>query len=319
MSERPLVVLTEKIHPDAVERLQAEVDVRLAPGWDEGSLLCCVGEAQGIILRGLGGITRRVMEAAPRLRVIARHGAGVDNVDLVAARERGVIVTNAPGAPTLSVAEHAVGLMLAVARRIPLADAGLRAGDWGVRDRSWGIELYGRTLGVVGFGRIGRRVASICHHGLGMEVAYHDIQGLLPDPALPARFLPFDEVLQSADVLTLHVPLGPATRHLIGRRELELVKPTAILINTARGDVIDEAALAEALREGRLAGAGLDVFGQEPVQGVHPLAAFENVVLTPHIAAMTPDAMRRLAMDAAEEALAVLSGRRPRYPVVMGT
>jgi len=312
---RPVVIVTEPIHPDAMALLSAHADARVAPGWDEESLLSCIGDAEGVIVRGLGAFTRRLFEAAPRLRIVARHGAGYDNVDLEAARDHGVIVTNTPDATTASVAEHTLALLLAVARRVALGDRGLRAGDWGVRERCTGIDLAGRTLGVIGFGRIGRRVAALCHHGLGMEVVYHDVQPLPADPQLPARCLALEDLLAAADAITLHVTLGPSTRHLIGRRELALVKPSAILINASRGPVVDEAALLEALQAGRLGGAGLDVFEEEPVRGVHPLCAFENVVLTPHIASQTPQTRRQMAMDAVENVLAVLAGQRPKYPV----
>lgn len=315
MLPKPVVIVTEPIHPDAMALLSAHTEARVAPGWDEESLLSCIGEAEGVILRGLGAFTRRLFEAAPRLRIVARHGAGYDNVDLEAARDHGVIVTNTPDATTASVAEHTLALLLAVARRVALGDRGMRSGDWGVRERCTGMDLGGRTLGVIGYGRIGRRVAALCHHGLGMEIAYHDLQPLPRDPELPARYLPLDELLATADAVTLHVNLGPSTRHLIGRRELALLKPGAILVNASRGPVVDEAALVEALRGGRLGGAGLDVFEEEPVRGVHPLCAFDNVVLTPHIASQTPETRRRMAMDAVEEVLAVLAGGRPRYPV----
>ncbi len=316
MSYRPLVICSEKIHPDAMARLNEEAEGRVAPAWDEDSLAACLSDADGLIMRGLGQVTRRVIAAAPRLRVIARHGAGIDNIDLAAARERGIVVTNTPDATTASVAEHTLALILAVARRVAVGDRGLRAGDWGVREHCWGLDLGGRTLGVVGYGRIGRRVAAICHHGLGMEVIYHDV---VPAPAgvdLAARCLALEDLLAEVDVLTLHVPLLPETRHLIGRRELALTKPGAILVNASRGPVLDEAALEEALRAGRLAGAGLDVFEEEPIRGIHPLAAFDNVVLTPHIASSTPGTMRRIAIDAVGEVLAVLAGREPRYRVV---
>ena len=312
---RPVVILSEPIHPDAMVRLQAEADARVAPGWDEDSIVSCVGGAQAIIQRGLGGVSRRVMAAAPRLRIVARHGAGYDNVDLAAARERGIIVTNTPDATAYSVAEHTLGLILAVSRRIAVGDRGLRAGNWAVRKDCWGTDLYGGTLGVVGYGRIGRRVAALCR-GLGMEVAYCDPVPAPEDPAVPARRLTLEELLSLADVLTLHVTLGPATRHLIGTRELALLKPGAILINASRGPVVDEAALDGALHSGRLGGAGLDVFEEEPVRGMHPLCAHPNVVLTPHVASQTPGTMRRMAMDAVEDVLRVLAGRPPRYRVV---
>jgi len=312
---RPVVVLSQPMHADAVARLEQEAEVRVSPGWDEQSLIAALRDADALIMLGTGRVTRRVIAAAPRLRIIARHGTGTDNVDLDAARERGIIVTNTPDATTASVAEHTVGLLLAVSRRIALADRGLRAGNWGVRGRCLGLDLAGRTLGVVGFGRIGRRVATICHDGLGMRVVYHDLQ---PPPTGWdwAERLPLDRVLSSADAVTLHVPLTPATRHLIGRRELALLKPTAILVNASRGPVVDEQALIEALRQGRLAGAALDVFEEEPLQGVHPLCEFDNVVLTPHIASATGETVRRMALEATEEVLAVLQGREPRHRVV---
>ncbi len=316
MTKKPLVIVSEPIHPDAMDALNERAEGRLATGWDEDSLVAALAGAEGLILRGLGRVTRRVMEAAPNLRIVARHGAGVDNVDLDAARELGIIVTNTPDATTASVAEHTVALMLAAARRVMLGDRGLRAGDWEVRARCSGVDLAGATLGVVGFGRIGRRVAAIAHHGLGMAVVYADVQQVALDAGLPARYLPLDELLALADVVTLHAPLTPATRHLIGRRELKLVKPGAILVNASRGPIVDEGALAEALQAGRLGAAALDVFEVEPVRGVHPLAAFENVVLTPHIASSTPGTMRRMAMDAVSEVLAVLAGKGPRYRVV---
>lgn len=312
---RPVVVLSQPMHAEAVARLEQEAEVRVSPGWDEESLIAALRDADALIMLGTGRVTRRVIEAAPGLRIIARHGTGTDNIDLDAARERGIIVTNTPDATTASVAEHTVGLLLAVSRRIALADRGLRAGNWGVRGRCLGVDLAGRTLGVVGFGRIGQRVATICHDGLGMRVVFHDLQ---PPPAGWdwAERLSLDGVLSAADAVTLHVPLTQATRHLIGRRELALLKPTAILVNASRGPVVDEQALIEALRQRRLAGAALDVFEEEPVRGVHPLCEFDNVVLTPHIASATAETVRRMALEATEEVLAVLQGREPRHRVV---
>ena len=312
---RALVVVSEPIHSDAMARLASEAEALLAPGWDEASLCSCLSEAEGLILRGLGQVTAAVLDAAPRLRIVARHGTGVDNVDLEAARQRGVVVTNTPDATTASVAEHALALLLAVARRVSLADRGLRAGDWAVRERCWGMDLDGCPLGVIGFGRIGQRVARACHLGLGMNVVYYDPAPALA-PGIEAQALSFGEVLAAADVLTLHLPLTAATRGLIGRNELARMKDGAILINAARGPIVDEVALLEALQAGKLGGAGLDVFAQEPVRGTHPLAGLDNVVLTPHIASSTPGTMRRMALTAVEEVLAVLSGRQPRYRVV---
>lgn len=248
--------------------------------------------------------TAAVLERAPRLRVVARVGVGYDTVDVDAAAARGIAVTTTPGANDDSVADHAVGLMLAVTRRIVEQDAAVRRGDWTSRSRLIGWDLYGKTVGVVGLGRIGLGVARRLR-GFSTHV-------LATDPVVAssdhAELVPLDELLERADLVTLHVPLSPATRGLLGARELALLKPEAILVNTSRGGVVDEAALAEALAAGRLRGAGLDVFEDEPPPR-SALFELPNVVLTPHLAGVTAESAQRMLAQAVECVLDVLAGR----------
>jgi phosphoglycerate dehydrogenase-like enzyme len=237
-----------------------------------------------------------VFAASPRLRLISIWGTGTDNVDLGAASRRGIAVTNTPGVAAHSVAEHALALMLAVARNIPRLDAAVRGGEW---RRGQSMELRGKTLGIVGLGAIGRAFARL-GQGIGMRVIAWTVH---PDPSLGFALVDRDELFRTADVVSLHVRLTPEMRGMVGRRELELMKPSAILINTARGALVDEGALVEALSTGRITGAGLDVFETEPLPAEHPLTAFSNVVLTPHCAGITPEALENGLRMAVENVL----------------
>lgn len=258
-------------------------------------------------------VTAAVMDrAGSALRVIARYGSGTDNVDVAAATERGIVVTNTPGANDVAVAELTLGLMLALARRIPAAHDAVRRGRW---ERPVGTELRGKRLGLIGLGRIGLEVAKLAR-AMGMEVTYYDV---MRRPKEERRwdltFAPLTEVVAQADVISVHVPLTPATHHLIGARELSRVKPGALLINTARGGVVDEVALLAALENGRLAGAALDVFEREPPPADHPLLCHPKVIHTPHMAARTQEAVARMAEGAVAAVLDVLAGRRPAHVV----
>jgi D-3-phosphoglycerate dehydrogenase len=315
---RPIVLLYEPVHPEALAILERGADVRWAEGLQEEALLAQVTDVAGILIRGSGRVSRRLMEAAPALKVIGRHGVGLDNIDLVAAQELGIVVVNTPDAVAESVAEHALGLMIAVAKQIVRSDAAARRGQWQVRLQVVGTELRGKTLGLVGFGRIGQRLALLCHRALEMPILYHDVLAYPEAEAeLGARRMALEALLPVVDVLSLHVPLLPSTRHLIGAPELRRLKPTAFLINTARGPVVDQGALVQALREGWIAGAGLDVFDPEPLLPDNPLVALENVVLTPHMASHTEQGLLRMGL-VVEDMLAVLEGRQPRYPVTVG-
>lgn len=308
------VLLFEKMDPRGIEYLRQHADVRFAERLDEEALLGQVGDVDGIIVRANGAVTRRLIAAAPRLIVVGRHGVGLETIDIEAATEHGVYVVNTPDATTEAVAEHTLAMMLNLSRWMLRADRALRAGHWGARNELIGTELLGRTIGIIGMGRIGRRVAELAH-AFGMAVLYCDVS---PAPeqerALGASRVCLDELLSAADVVTLHVPMTAETRRLLCRDELARMKPGAALINVSRGGVVDEAALIEALRSGALAGAGLDVYENEPLPADSPLRAMENVVLTPHMASHTGESMYRMAM-VAEDVVAVLQGRRPRCAV----
>jgi D-3-phosphoglycerate dehydrogenase len=256
------------------------------------------------------------MDRAPGLRVIARNGIGYDNVDVAAATERGIAVCNTPDGPTVSTAEHAVTLMLLVAKNIRAAETALRTGATaGYYIRHEGIELDGKVLGLVGFGRIARHVAQIAA-GLGMRVTTYD--PFLPASAIAAgveRADTLEALLAVADVVSVHVPLTDASRGLFGAAAFASMKPGAVFINTARGGLVDQDALLEALETGRLFGVGLDVTDPEPLAVGHPLLGRNNVVVTPHIASGTVDGKARIFRVALEQAMAVVEGRRPEHLV----
>ena len=310
------VLLYEDMHQAGKQLLVEKCDLVFSDSLEEDRLIELVKDIDALIIRANGAVTGRLMDAAPNLRVIGRHGVGLDAIDLAAAKERGIRVCNTPIANVESVAEQAVGLMLAVSKQIARADKATRQGRWQVRYEYIGQEMLGRTLGLVGMGRIGGRVAEICHLGFNMPVIYHDmVQYPEAEEKLAARRLPMHDVLGQADYVSVHVPLLPATRGLIGQEQLALMKQGAILINTARGQIVDEAALLQALRSGRLAGAGLDVLAVEPAPADNPLFELENVVITPHMSAHTDDALRAMSL-VAEDVLRVLEGEEPRFRVV---
>ena len=315
---KPVVLLFEPIHEDAVALLREKCVVRMATSLDEEALLAAVTDVDALIIRAHGAVTRRLLEHAPRLKVIGRHGVGLDAVDLAAARERGIAVVYTPDANTESVAEQALGFMLVLAKKILPADRAARRADWAVRYELTGTELYAKTLGLIGFGRIARRLAEMSRSALRMDLLYWDYAGReLAPPGLEARRAPLDELLARSDVVSVHVPLRPNTRRMIGEAELARMKPTAFLINTARGPIVDEPSLAAALRGRRIAGAGLDVYDIEPLRADNPLLALDNVVLSPHMSAHTGEALRRMAM-VAEDVLRVLEGAAPRHGYEIG-
>jgi D-3-phosphoglycerate dehydrogenase / 2-oxoglutarate reductase len=252
------------------------------------------------------------MDRAPDLKVIARTGIGVDGVDVAAATERGIAVCNTPDGPTISTAEHAVALMLLVAKNVGAAQAALRTGGSdGYFAAHRGIELSGKVLGLVGLGRIGRHVAQIAR-GLGMEVRFFDPFVAASDvPAGVARAEALSELLAAADVLSLHLPLTDSSREMFGAEQFASMKPGAIFVNTARGGLVDQESLLAALEAGRLFGAGLDVTSPEPIPPEHPLLHHPDVVVTPHIASATAEGKARMFEIAFRQAIAVIEGRRP--------
>ena len=305
-------LLYEPIHPDATELLSTVAELRYVADWEEDTIVEAVRDVDGIIIRAHGAVTARVMAAGPRLTVVSRHGVGFDNVDMAAATERGIYAANTPGVNADSVAEHAVGMMISLSKHLLPADQAVRRGNWEARSKYIGQELRGKTLGVVGFGHIGQRLAGICRNGFGMEILYYDVQAYAElERDLAARKLELRELLRQADYVSVHVPLMPQTRGLIGPGEFAVMKPSAYFLNLSRGPVVDEEALIDCLRQGSIRGAGIDVFVEEPTPADNPLLSLENVVLTPHLAGMSAEAMLRMAMTAAGNLLSVWDGKPP--------
>ena len=313
--QRPRVVATARSYcaadgPHQQLVRDADIELILAAGddpLDAAALASLAADADGLIL-GLDQCDASVFAAAPRLQVIARYGVGTDSVDLDAALEYGVTVTNTPGANTVAVAELTLALMLALARDLPAAVAGMRTGTWR-RARGW--ELSGKTLGLVGLGQIGRAVAERAR-AFGMTVIGHDPYAETPTGV---EGVPLAELWPRCDVISLHLGLDAATRHLVDAEVLARCKPGAVLVNTARGGLVDEQALAAALREGRLAGAAADAFESEPPED-SPLLSLPTFIATPHLGATTREAARNMGMAAAADVVAVLTGGAPRHPVV---
>ena len=286
----------------AILRDGAAVDVRT--GLPREELLAILPEYDALIVRSETKVTAEVLAAGPNLRVVTRAGVGTDNIDVAAATEQGILVLNTPGPNSIAAAEHTLAVTLSLLRHVARADASLRAGKW-ERKAFVGSELYRKTLGVVGLGRIGREVTSRAR-AFGMDVLIYDpYVSAAAAEALGATAAPLDTLLERADVVTLHLPLLPETRGILGARELARMKQGAFLINCARGGLVDEAALYEALVSGHLAGAGLDVFEKEPPTG-SPLLTLPNVVVTPHLAASSAEAQEGVGIVAAETTLAAL-------------
>jgi len=302
------VLVAAPLHEKAIEVLKnAGFEVVYEEYPDEERLLELAKDVDAIIVRSKPKVTRKVIENAPNLKVIGRAGVGLDNIDLDAAKERSIEVVNSPGASSRSVAELAMALMFNVTRKIAFADRKMREGVW-AKKQCMGFELEGKTLGIVGFGRIGYNIAKIAK-AMGMNLLLYD-----PYPnferakEVGGKFVELEELLKESDVVTLHVPLLDSTYHLINEERLKLMKPTAILINAARGPIIDTNALVKALREGWIAGAGLDVFEEEPLPAGHELTKLDNVVLTPHIGASTVEAQMRAGVEVAEKVVKILKG-----------
>ena len=313
---KKLVILNAILHPDAYALLFSAPDVEVYESSDRGEVLDRLPQARAIIL---GGITMGSVEIqlGSRLEVIGRHGIGIDNVDLVAATERRLPVTHTPEGPTESTAEHTLMLILAAACRLSQFDRAVRGGSFGVQgsQSNMGYELRGKTLGVIGFGRIGRRVAQMCRDALDMSILVYDpYQSSTEIEAWGAT--PVTDLVEMAaqvDVLTAHVPLTEQTRHLINRDVIRAMKPSGILVNMARGPVLDESALIEALHDGLLAGVGLDVFDPEPPEPGNPLFDVERVVFTPHTGSFTYEGRRLMGVTVVQDVLDVLRGERPRF------
>jgi D-3-phosphoglycerate dehydrogenase len=302
----PIVLIAEELSPAAVAQLESDFDVRHADGADRRALLAALACADAVIVRSATRIDAEALAHAPRLRVVARAGVGLDNVDVEAATRAGVMVVNAPTSNIVSAAEHAVGLLLAVARNVPQADSSLRAGEW-KRSAFTGVELDGKVAGILGLGRIGVLVAERLG-AFGMRViAYDPYVPPARAAQLGVRLASLDELLGEADFITVHLPKNAETTGLLGDKELHLVKPGVRIVNAARGGIVDEEALALALREGRVAGAAIDVFAAEPATG-HPLLDIPTVVATPHLGASTAEAQEKAGTQVAKSVRLALAG-----------
>jgi len=307
------VVIPEFMDEAAVDALRRRFEVVFDASLVQRrpELLRDVGAAHGLIVRNRTRVDKELLEAAPMLTVVGRLGVGLDNIDLTACEARRIEVIPARGANALAVAEYVIAVSLILLRGAFLATDAVAAGSWPREALSGGREVAGRTLGIVGFGSIGQVTARLAR-GLGMEVIAFDaeIDSMAPlwiEQQVTPRGL--DELLREADVVSLHVPLTPKTRHLIDAGRLALMKPGAVLVNTARGGIVEEAALASMLRAGRLAGAALDVFEMEPLQAASPLAGCPNLLLTPHIAGVTRESNLRVSTLIADRVAAALEAR----------
>jgi glyoxylate reductase len=318
MMVKPKVYVTRQLFDEAIEILEEHADVEVYEGVDDAIprelLLEKVADVEGLLSLLTERIDAEVMDAAEGLKVISNYAVGYNNIDVAAATERGIYVTNTPGILTDTTADAAFALLMAAARRIPEADRHIRARGW---IHAWGprmfigTDVHGKTLGILGMGRIGSAIAKRAK-GFDMKVIYHDIYRREDlEEELGIAYKSREEVLREADFVSLHVPLTPETHHMIGAGELAAMKETAIMINTSRGPVVDEEALYEALRDGAIAGAGLDVFEVEPINPGSPLLDLDNIVLTPHLASGSVETRTKMAVTAATNLVSVLQGKEP--------
>ena len=303
---KPIVLIAEELSPATVEALGPDFDVRSVDGTDRSALLAALADAHAILIRSATNVDAEAIAAAPALKVIARAGVGLDNVDIKAATAAGVMVVNAPTSNIISAAELTVGHILSLARHLPAAHASLAAGTW-KRSKYTGVELYEKTVGIIGLGRIGALITERLQ-AFGMNVvAFDPYVTAARAQQLGVTLLPLDELLASADFITIHMPKTPETTGMISADQFARMKPTAFIVNVARGGLIDEDALYAALKSRRIAGAGLDVFVSEPPTG-SPLLELDNVVLTPHLGASTDEAQEKAGVAVARSVRLALDG-----------
>lgn len=308
------VFLTEQIHTDAVMHLQENLEVVQGTSVKPDDIIAQAQGCEGILVRSVK-ITADMMEKLPNLKVVAKHGIGVDNIDVEAATKKGILVVNAPFSNLNAVAEHSLMLLMALSKNLVHLDSRTRSGGFALRTQYVNIELQGKTLGLVGFGRIAGMLAK--------KVSGFEMQVLASDPYADAReakqlgvqLVSQEDLLKQSDFISIHVPLMPQTEKMVNGEFLKQMKSTAYLVNASRGAVVDEQALTEAIQKGEIAGAGLDVFDPEPPAKDNPLFKCGNVIISPHNAALTDNALRAMAMDSSQGIIDYLSGYAPRYPV----
>lgn len=311
---RPRILVADPVAQEGIGLLRAVGRVDVRTGLKPEELIAAIGDYDALIVRSETKVTRPVIEAAKKLVVVGRAGVGVDNIDLDAATERGVIVVNAPQGNTIAAAEHTIALLMALARHVPQADASLRSGKWSRKDFV-GTEVRGKVLGIVGLGKIGAEVARRAV-GMEMRVLAHD--PFVPEErarALGVESVELERVIKESDFITVHPPLTASTAGMIDREEIAMMKDGVRLINVARGGIISEAALADAVESGKVAGAAIDVFTAEPPQADNPLLGNPRIIITPHLGASTAEAQERVAVDVAEQIVEILQGKPARYAV----
>ena len=309
------VLLSEAIHESGIRLLEKEAEVIVCPEPTEEAIGSLIHDADGLIIRTAGKVTREMVKQAGRLKVISRTGGGLNNVDIEAATEHNIVVCGVKGPQDRMVAEHTLALMGALTKQFFYLDAQVRKGNFASRKEYRPAGLAGKRVGLIGLGRIGRIVANICARAFQMQVWAYD-PFVTPETLGSEDIVLKDDmaaVIRTADFLSLHVPLTEDTAGLMGSAEFDLMKPTAFVINTSRGEVVQEAALVAALKSKKIAGAGLDVFETEPPDAANPLFDLENVIATPHSAALTKEAVALLAQGSAENVLRVLQGKAPTY------
>ena len=311
------VLIPEVVAEEGIAHLkELGYAVKIGRGTDKATLMEDIQDCDAVIVR-VAVIDRQIIENAPKLKVIAKHGAGYDSIDTKAAAEKNIRVVFAPNANSLSVAEQAIALMLACAKKIPFMAAQYKDGKYHAKDLYLNTELAGKTLGLIGLGRIGMHVARIAMHGFRMRVVAYD--PFIPedrDVAGVELIQNREDLLRMADFVSIHVPATPENVKSISRKEFQMMKPTAILINTARGTIVDQKALVEAVQSGQIAGAGLDVTDPEPASPTDPIFQLDRVIVTPHCSGATQEAMVRMVMDAILGIDEVFNGKEPTYKVV---
>ncbi|MBP1931922.1 hydroxyacid dehydrogenase [Ammoniphilus resinae] len=312
---KKVIYIPQDIIDDAKDFLiQRGYLLKFGTGMDQATLIAEAEECDAILVR-TAEISEQVITAAKQLKIIAKHGVGLDNIDVQAATARGITVTNAPLANANSVAEHVMALILGLSKNLRATDQELRKGNFEIRNQLIGMDLEGKILGIAGLGRIGRLVAKKASAGFGMKVIGYDPYMKSSFPSEVEKVDHWEQLFRASDIVSLHLPLSKETKGIVGWQEFSWMKPSALFINASRGEVVREEDLVEALRSGQIKGAGLDVFEVEPPLDDNPLFALENVLVTPHNAALTEQGRRKMAFHAAMEIDRVLSGEQPEWPV----
>jgi len=314
MEKKFKILLLENMDEKGIQFLEEKADISYVSKHDEETITKALIGKDAVIKRDRGFITKKMLEQCPTVKAVGRHGVGLDTIDVKGAEELGIYVVNTPYANVEAVAEHNIALMLAIAKPILKVDKTLREGNWDYGHYLVGEELFGKKVGFIGLGKIGYRTAEICKIGFNMDVYYHDlIRNQRAEEKLGVKFISIEELCQISDFVVMALPLNKETEKYFDKEKFNLMKPSAFFINNSRGPIVDEEALINALKENKIAGAGIDVFTQEPPAKDNPLFKLDNVVVTPHSAANTKSAMVGMAM-VAEDIIRILEGKEPKYP-----